>query len=157
MRAAQTPSLRGSTSRPHGEATPSGAETAHPLADTGGWPAHLAEWLRSARRHLAHAYSGFHARSVDARHRDDIDRLLSWGRLVLGVTLVFAVSGGHEPTHPPIAHVLSAAYAIYTSVIVGVARLWPHRVQGKLLHYADLVWATLLTAVSGGMSSNGRP
>lgn len=157
MRAAHTPSPRGSTSRPLGGATPSVAGTARPIADTGAWLAHLTEWLRSARRHLAHAYSGFHARSVDARHRDDIDRLLSWGRLVLGVTLVFAVSGGHEPTHPPIAHVLSAAYAIYAAVVVGVARLWPHRVQGQLLHYADLVWATLLTAVSGGMSSNAYP
>jgi signal transduction histidine kinase len=111
-------------------------------------------WVASARRHLARRYAAAHERAVDTGHGEDLERLISWCRVAIGASIVAAIAWGPESLHPPLAHELALAYAIYTGVIAFLFEARRLRMDPRWLHHADLGWATLLTAISGGQSSH---
>lgn len=97
--------------------------------------------------------------AVELHHRAAVERLLAFARAGAATVLAVVLAAPRGPAHVELAHIVAAAYALYAlAVLAGVMWKPPLRARtGLALHFADLGWITVVSALSGGVSSHAYP
>lgn len=97
--------------------------------------------------------------AVAATHRAAVERLFALGRVVIAVMQAAVLTLPSGPKHFEVAHVLAHAFALYAALQLVMVWRRPKLEQKtcEFLHTGDLVWASAISALSGGVSSHYYP
>jgi hypothetical protein len=95
-------------------------------------------------------------RVIDAAYRAVVEWRLAIARVAAALVVLNAMWVGFDAYHSPIATRLTAAYVVYSVVVLALQQRFPVRTTtaSLMLHLLDFLWATAATALSGGASSH---